>query len=169
MCMSVSQLKITFGDSDRCVPDCRGAARLKSGLLRPRGSTRASVSGDDGTGESDIRGSPRERRRNCHSLSREGDERGEVTHIQMPSGAVHYPCSGPPSTRQRLMKNGFHYELDPSWSELLTPVSYKCARPPPPPLLRCPDLLTCHAHLHTCFHFDNMPRYPFDFPGAHLD
>lgn len=44
---------------------------------------------------SDIRGVQRERRRTCHSPSRGGDERGEVTHIQMPPGAVHYLTLAP--------------------------------------------------------------------------
>lgn len=38
------------------------------------------------------------------------------------------PPSGP-ERQQRLMKNGSHYETDPSWSELLTPTSYSCDPP----------------------------------------
>lgn len=34
-----------------------------------------------------------------------------------------------PKRQQRLMKNGSHYEPDPSWFELLTPTSYSCDPP----------------------------------------
>lgn len=118
--MSVSQLKITFGDADRCVPDCGGAARLKSGLPvspeRPRPAPRGLSSPGTTRGArapTDVRGSQREMRRSCHSLSRgddirEGPHTSKCHQVQFTS-----PASGP-ERQQRPMKNGSHYEPDPS-------------------------------------------------------
>lgn len=109
--MCVSQFKITFRAGDRCVPDCRVAARLRSSPLASHALFLSLFSGlrlqgwrGRGRAVSDIRGSLREMRRTCHPLSGGDDARGEVTHIEMPFSAVHYSTLAP--TSEAGMRNG---------------------------------------------------------------
>lgn len=99
----------------------------------PSRSARSSVSGDDESA-TDIRGSQQEMRRTCHSLSRGGDARERLHTSKCHPVQFTTPPSGP-EHEQCLMKNGSHYEPDPTWSELLTPTSYSCDPPPTPPPL----------------------------------
>lgn len=124
VCPSAS--KLLSAGSDRCVPDCQEASRLKSlfsfffsffteTVFIP---IKASSPGRGGRGEKVTGG--REAAIACQEVTGGGEE---VIHISTPSSAVHYflfhPCNSGRMGQSRegagsaLVKNGSHYELDP--------------------------------------------------------
>lgn len=155
MCMCVSQFKITFRAGDGCVPDCRVAARLKSSPLASHALFLSLFSGlrlqgwRGGQEQWVMYEAAWERWEGPAIPCQEGTVQGERLHtlkchfLQFTTPLL--PQLQRPGWGMRLMKNGSHYELEPSWSLLLNPTSYKCdpvatSQPSKPP----------HTNTHTC-------------------
>lgn len=170
-CMCVRRFKITFKSADRCVADCWVAARLKSSppasaRTRPLTLSGHSLLGWRGGRELWVIYEPAWERWEGPAIPcQEGTLRGERLRtlkchfLQFTTSLSLLPRR--PLWEMRLMKNGSHYKIDPSWSLLLTPTSYKCnliavSQPFHPPhthtcmCSHAETLTLTHSHSHGC-------------------
>ena len=111
---------------------------------------------------SDIRGSQREMRRTCHSLSRGGNTKDRL-HTSKALQCSLLPH--PPAPQAMPYEKWLPLRAWPQLIQAVDPPHLIGMTPP----FQYPDLLPNPAHLHAHSCVKNIPRSPFGVPGVYLD